>query len=178
MSNAPAEIWIFIVLVEEQVVAIVIEETLVTVHAGAVNAEYRLGHERGGQSVLRGDRFHGVLQGQHIIRRLDRIRKTEIDLVLAQCHFVMSNFHLESHRAQCIHQLGADACCLVERGEVEVSAHIMRHRMNSMTISAALEQEELRFRSDVIGPAAFSDLCQSIASTHHAGRLRRACHPA
>ncbi len=48
--------------------------------------------------MLGGNRFDGVLQRQHIIRGLERIRKAEVDLVLAQCHFVMSNFHFESHR--------------------------------------------------------------------------------
>src|SRR6266540_3227503 len=90
---------ILIIFVEEQIIAVFIEETLVAVHSRAINTEDRLGHERGGQPLLGGNRFDSVLQRQYIIRRLDGIRKAEVDLMLAQSHFVMSHLHVESLRA-------------------------------------------------------------------------------
>ena len=105
-----------IVLVEEYIfTGVFVEQALVAVHAGAVDAEDRLGHEGGDQTMLGRDRLDGVLESQHIIRGLERIRKTEVDLVLAQGHFMMANFHFETHGIQSVHQRCANDNGFVER---------------------------------------------------------------
>src|SRR5436190_620151 len=97
-----------IVLIEEQIIAISIKETLMAVHPRAINSEDGFGHEGGRQPMLGSDRFDGVLQRQNIISRLDCIRKTKVNFMLSESHLVVSDLHLESHGLQCIHQFGAD----------------------------------------------------------------------
>ncbi len=107
--------------------------------------------------MLRSDRFDGVLQGQHIVCGLERIRKTEVDLVLAEGDLMMADFHFESHRIQRIHQLGAHDDGLVKGGKVEVSTGVMGNRVDTMAIPA-LEQEEFRFGTDVDTSSPFPRL--------------------
>ncbi len=79
-----------------------------TVHPRTVDSKYGLGHERCGESVLRGDGFDGVFQRQHIVGGFERVGKTEINFVLTQRNFVMTDFHIESHRVERAHQIGAN----------------------------------------------------------------------
>ena len=58
-------------------------QALVGVHARAVDAVDRLGHERRVQAVLLGDRLERELEGDRVVRRLERVGVLEVDLVLA-----------------------------------------------------------------------------------------------
>ncbi len=90
---------------------------------------------------------------------MQRIAEAEVDLVLRKCALVMPHFHLEPHRVQRLHQFAAHLYRLIVWGEVEVAAHIMRHRVN-INAAVAPEEEELRLGAHHEGPAALLDLRQ------------------
>ena len=71
-----------VVGVEEEIVALLVEEGLVAVHPGAVDAKNRFGHERGDESVLRGDGFDGVFEGEDVIGGAERVFEAEINFML------------------------------------------------------------------------------------------------
>jgi hypothetical protein len=61
----------------------------VGVHARAVDAEDRLGHERRVQAVQLGDRLERELEGDRVVGRAQAVGVLEVDLVLAGRDLVM-----------------------------------------------------------------------------------------
>src|SRR5690554_5440658 len=65
----------------------------------------------------------------------------------------MAHLHFQSHTSQGAHQFGAHPHSVVIGGEIKVSPHIMRHRVDGLW-PVALEQEEFGLRADIENPAA------------------------
>ena len=106
----------FILGIEEQVVAgLGIEQRLMAVHTRAVDTVHRLGHERSDEPMLGSDRLHRVLKRQNVICSLERVREAEVNFMLTERHFVMTDFYVESHLVEGIHQRSADDNGFIER---------------------------------------------------------------
>ncbi len=73
--------------------------------------------------------------------------------MLTESNFVVPHLDFQTHPCQGVHQLGAHRHGLVVCREVEITADVVRNRVNGFD-PIALEQEELGFGTDVIGPAA------------------------
>jgi hypothetical protein len=69
------------------------------VHAGAVIAVDRLGHERGGLTVAVRHVVHAVLIDLHLISHLDQGAELEAELVLALRDLVVMLLDREAHLA-------------------------------------------------------------------------------
>jgi uncharacterized protein YoaH (UPF0181 family) len=78
--------------------------------------------------------------------------------MLAERYLVMPDLDLQSHAVERVHQFGAHAHGLVAGREVEIAAHIMRHRVNARAIVlTTFEQEEFRLGTHVQRPATLGD---------------------
>jgi hypothetical protein len=111
------------------------------VHARAVDAEDRLGHERRVQAVLHRHVLHDEAERADVVGRRQHVVVAEVDLVLARRHLVVGGLHVEAHRLEREHDLPAHVLALVDRREVEVPARVVR--LGGGLAVAALEQEEL-----------------------------------
>ena len=103
-------------------VAAVLEQRLVRVHAGAVLAEQRLGHERRVPAVL-----HRVLLDRDAVRHavvghLQRVGVAHVDLVLRRADLVVGVLDVDAQLLEREHGLAAHVRAGVERGQVEVAA--------------------------------------------------------
>ncbi len=92
------------------------------VHAGAVVAKERLGHEAGGLAVLLGDVLDHILVNHHGVGRLDQRVEAVVNFRLAGGgHFVVLALDLD---AQFLHHqahLGADVLLRVGGGDREIA---------------------------------------------------------
>src|SRR3954452_19838635 len=137
-----------VVLVEEGV-APPAEERLVRVHARAVLAEQRLGHERRMPAVL-----HRVLLDRDAVRHavvghLQRLGVAHVDLVLARPDLVVRVLDVDAQLLEREHGLAAHVRAGVERREVEVAALV-----EGLRAAAVLEVEVLELGTDVEGVEA------------------------
>ena len=93
----------------------VLEQAHVGVHAAAVDAEHRLGHEGGVQAVLLRQRLDGELEGHDVVGGAEGVGVFEVDLVLAGGHLVVGGLDLKAHLFQRHADLAAGALAVVER---------------------------------------------------------------
>jgi hypothetical protein len=107
----------------------------------------RLGHERRVQAVLLGDRLQRELEGDRVVRGLQRIGVLEVDLVLARGHLVMGRLHPDAERLEGVDHVVPDGTREV-RAEVEVAGLVVGQRLDGAVVGAA-EQEELQLRPHV-----------------------------
>ncbi len=98
--------------------------------------------------------FDSRLKGLNIISRLQRVIKLEIDFVLTQPHFVMSDLNLQTHHVQGGDDFSANPDSLIVCRKIKITTDIIGHRM-SFFGTIPQKQVKLRFRTDVVGPAAF-----------------------
>ena len=141
-------------------------EALVRVHAGAVDPEDRLRHERGVQPVLLGDRLQRELEGDGVVGGAQRVGVLEVDLVLAGGDLVVGRLDLDPERLERVHHVLADFLRQVG-GEVEVAGLVVRQRRDGAVLVAP-EEEELQLRAGV------DDVAQLAARAPPAGAGRRA----
>ena len=112
-------------VVEERL--IVVPEALVGVHAGAVVAEERLGHERGGVAVLVGDVLDDVLVHHQPVGHLGQGVEPHVDLGLAGgAHLVVVDLDVDAGLDQRQHDLRAEVLQLVGRRHGEVAFLVAR----------------------------------------------------
>ena len=102
-------------------------ERLVGVHAGAVVAEERLGHERRGLAVLLGDVLDDVLVHMHLVGHLHQAVEAHVDLGLAGGgHFVVLSSTWMPTFSISMHHLGADVLLGVGGRHREVAFLVAR----------------------------------------------------
>ena len=121
-----------------------LEERLVRVHAGAVLAVNRLGHEGGEEAVAVRDVADDEPERRQVVRRLERRRVAEIDFVLSRGDFVVARLHLEPHRDQVPDDEAPDLLGPVHGRLVEIAAVVVRLG-GRLAARIQLENEELRF---------------------------------
>ena len=115
---------ILVLRVGEQVLAIR-PERLVRVHAAAVDAGNRLGHEGGIDAVVLGDGFQRLAQGDGVIGGAQRQVIFDVDLMLPNSHFVMQRFDGDAKALQCGDHLASDGMRQVDVG-IEVAGLVVR----------------------------------------------------
>ena len=126
-------------------------------HAVAVDAVERLGHERGVQPVLLGDRLQRRAKGDGVIGRAHRVVVLEVDLVLPDSHFVVAGFDHDAQLLERFDHLLADVGGLVS-GQVEVARLIVGQRFDArQTVvrfdAGAANHEELQLRTGHVAEA-------------------------
>ena len=146
-------------LVVEGVGAVQVEQGLVGVHARAVDAEHRLGHEGGVQAELGGDGAHHPLEGDGVVGGGEGVGVLEVDLVLALGHLVVAGLDLEAHGLQRLDDLAAAVDAGVVRFHVEVAGDIVGDG-GRPALGIPAEQEELGLGADVHGVAQLLRLGQ------------------
>ena len=114
------------------------------VHARAVLAEQRLGHEGRVQAVLEGVLLDRDPVGHAVVGHLQRVGVAHVDLVLAGADLVVGVLGVDPELLQCEHGLAPQVGAGVERGQIEVAAlveHLGRLRIP--------EVEVLELRADI-----------------------------
>ena len=131
------------------------------VHAVAVDAVKRLGHEGGVQAVLLGDRLQRRAEGDRVVGGAHRIVVFEVDLVLADGHFVVASFDDDAQLFERFDHLLAHVGGFVG-GQVEVAGLVVRQRLDlrqavlfmvEAISRPAAEHEKLQLRSGHIPKA-------------------------
>ncbi len=117
------------------------------VHARPVDAEDRLGHERGVQAVQLRDRLQRELERDGVVGGLEAVGVAEVDLVLAGCDLVVGGFDADAERLQRVDHVLADVRAKVGR-EVEVAGVVVRQRLD-LAVLVLAEEEELELRAGV-----------------------------
>ena len=136
-------------------------------HAAAVDAEHRLGHEGGMQAVLLGQGLDRQLEGHDVVGGGQRLGVLEVDLVLALGNLVVGSLDLEAHLLQRQADLAAGALAVIQRAQVEVTG-LVGGGGGGVAGLIGLEEEELALRADVEGVAHVGGLLQH-ALEHAAG---------
>ncbi len=111
------------------------------VHARAVDAVDRLGHERRVQAVQVGDGLERELEGDGVVGRAQPIVVLEVDLVLAGGDLVVGGLDADAEGFQGVDHVLADFLGQVGR-EVEVARLIVWQR-GDVAVLVASEEEEL-----------------------------------
>ena len=148
---------VLVVLVVERVAA-VLEQRLVGVHARAVLAEQRLGHERRVPAVLERDLLDRDAVGHAVVGHLQRVGVAHVDLVLARPDLVVRVLDVDAELLERQHRVAPHVGAGVERGEVEVAA-LVEH-LGALGVA---EQEVLELGADV-----------EVVEAHLVGALDRA----
>ena len=147
-------------------------QALVGVHPRAVDAVDRLGHERGIQPVLLGDRLQRELEGDRVVGRAQRVGILEVDLVLALGHLVVGGLDADPERLERVDHVLADLLGEIGR-EVEVAGLVVRQRLDD-AVFAAPEEEELELGAGVDDVAHRGRAFDLPAQHERAGRRRMA----
>ena len=126
----------------------ILEQAHVGVHAAAVDAEHRLGHERGVQAVLLCQRLDSQLEGHDVIGGVQGVGVLEVDLMLAGGDLVVGRLDLKAHLLKRHADLPAGVLAVVERTQVKVGGLVGR-RGSRRALLVRLEQEGLALRADV-----------------------------
>ncbi len=106
-------------------VGVALPQALVHVHAGAVIAEDRLGHERRHLAVLPRHVADDVLVIHHVVRHLLQGREAHVDLALAGgSYLVMMHFHRDADFLHLQNDLGAQILELIGRRHREVALFV------------------------------------------------------
>src|SRR5256714_3345549 len=119
-----------------------------SVHAATILAEDRLRHERRGEPERAGDILHDEPEGGDVVRGLQRLSISEIDLVLAMGYFMMRRLDLEPHLFEDTDDRAARIFPEIGRSKIEVRSDVVRGRRRSF-VRPRLEHEELGFHSRV-----------------------------
>ena len=110
-------------------------QALVGVHARAVDAVDRLGHERRVQAVLLGDRLQRELEGDRVVGGLERVGVLEVDLVLAGGDLVVGGLDADAERLEGVDHVLADLLGEVGR-EVEVAGLVVGQRLDPAVLGS------------------------------------------
>ena len=106
----------------EERVPVAFEQRLVCVHAAAVDARNRLGHERRVDPELLRDLFHGQSVGHDVVGHRECVGVAQVDLVLAGRDLVMDVLDRDPHRLEVLDGSLAVVGGDVQRRLVEVAA--------------------------------------------------------
>ena len=123
------------------------EQGLMRVHPRPIAAVQRLGHEGRHEAVPHRDGPHHEAQARQMVGHRERVRVTQVDLVLAAGHLVMGRLRAQLHLLQRRHDDAPRLLSAVHRDEIEVAAGIERPSRRLATL-ALLEDEELHLAPD------------------------------
>ena len=129
-------------------VLLALEQGLVRVHAAAVLPEDRLRHERREQPELGRDLLHDESERRDVVRRLEGVGVSKVDLVLPVRHFVVRRLDLKAHSLQHVDHRASRVFAEVSGCEVEISSHVVRGRQR-LARRPRTEQEKLRLHARV-----------------------------
>ena len=146
-------------------VAPVLEQGLVRVHAGAVLAEQRLGHERRVPAVLERVLLDRDAVGHAVVGHLQRAAVPHVDLVLGRTDLVVRVLDVDAQALEREHRVAADVGAGVEGREVEVAALVQ-----DLGALVVLEQVVLELRADVEDIEAHV-LRPLLGATQHVARV-------
>ena len=130
----------------------ILEQRHIGVHAAAVDAEHRLGHEGGVQAVLLRQRLDGQLEGHDVVGGGQRVGVLEIDLVLSSRDLVMGGLDFKAHLLKRHADFAAGALAVIERAQVKIAGFVARLGGRAPRI-VGLEEEKLALGADVEGIA-------------------------
>ncbi len=122
--------------------------------------------------MLLGDRLEGELEGHRVVRRPERVRVLEVDLVLALGDLVVGRLDPDAERLEGVDHVLADLLGEIGR-EVEVAGQIVGQRRDPALVVAA-EQEELELRAHVHDVAELLGPLDLAAKDDSADRRRTA----
>ena len=117
------------------------EQRHVRVHARAVDAVDRLGHERRVQAVPDRHVLHDEPERADVVRRRQHIVVAEVDLVLAGRHLVVRRFDVKAHGFEREHDLAPHVLAHVHGAQVEIAGGVVRFGRRDAV--PGLKQEEL-----------------------------------
>jgi len=100
------------------------EQRLMHMHPRTVLAENGLGHERGVEPVVPRHRFDGDLVGDDIVRHPQRLRVTQVYLVLRRRHLVVRILNDNAHILQRHYRLPPQIVRRVQRQIIKITALI------------------------------------------------------
>ena len=120
-------------------------------HAAAIDAKNRLGHEGSIDTVLEGDFLNYQAVGHHTISHGQGIGVSHIYLVLAGGNLVVGVLNTDAHLLQGEHRLSSQVSSGVQRSHIKVASNI--HGLGSPGV---LKIKILKLRPDIIGVAQVS----------------------
>ena len=130
-------------------------------HAGTWSVGKRLRHEAGVNAALQRNLFDDGTEGHDVVGRGERVRITQIDLVLAWTRLMMRVFHRNAHLFEHVDGGAAEVHAWAARHMVEIAALIdWGWRLGPIILS--FEQIEFDFRMHVEGEAFFLGFRQSL----------------
>ena len=130
----------------EERVLVAVEQRQVHVHAAALHALERLGHERGVHALAGGDLLDDQPERHDAVGHRQRVGVPQVDLVLARGVLVEAVLDRDAHRLERADGLLAQRAGDVGRGQVEEAALVERHRR--LALLRRREVEELDVGSD------------------------------
>ncbi len=136
-----------------------VEQRLVGVHAGTVDAENRLRHEGRVQAVLGGDRTDNPFEGDGVVGGGQGVGIFEVDLMLALGDLMMGGLDLKAHGLEGLDDLAATIDTGILGIEVEIAGDIAGDG-GGQAVLIFLEQEKFGLGADVHGVADFFGLGQ------------------
>ena len=128
----------------EKRVVVSCEKRLVRVHAAAVLANQRFGHEGGVDAVLHGYLFDDEAVGHRSVGHREGVHVAQVNLVLARGHLVVDVLNRNAHLMQSLHGVASQVRGGIPGGQVEVAAGIQ-----DGGVLAVFEVEVLQLRTDV-----------------------------
>ena len=117
-------------------------------HAGTGRVGQGLGHEAGVNATLQGNLLDHRTECHDVVGHGERVRVSQIDLVLAWPRLMVRVFHRDAHLLEHVHGGAAEVHAWAARHVVEVAALVDRGRGLGPVV-LAFEQVELDFRMHV-----------------------------
>ena len=118
-------------------VGVALEQREVRVHARALHAGERLGHERGVHAVLLGDLLHDEPHRHHRVGHRQRVGVAQVDLVLARRVLVLAVLDRDAHVLEGEHRALAQVAGQVGDRQLEVRAVVERRGGGARVSSSA-----------------------------------------
>src|SRR4030042_1036404 len=137
---------IILILGVEEGILIALEQRLMHMHATAVDAENRLGHECGIYSILYSHLLNYQPIGHYVVRHRQSICIPHVYLVLAVCYFMMRVLHTNAHLIQDKHSFSPQVSSRIQRHHVKVASLI--ENLRSLRI---FEVEVFQLRTNIKG---------------------------
>ena len=139
-------------LVKKGVGPVEVEQRLVGMHPGAVDAKNRLGHKGGVEAIAGGNGFYHPLKGDGIVGGGQGIGIFKIDLVLALGHFVVGSLDFKTHFLKRFDDLPATVVAHILGVKGEIAGDIAGDG-GRQALLVFFKEEKLRLSADVHGIA-------------------------
>ena len=142
-------------------VGVTFEQAQVRVHAGARSVGERLRHEAGMDASLQRNLLDDGAEGHDVVGRGERVRISQIDLVLAWPRLVVRVLHRDAHLLEHVDGGAAEVHAGAARHMVEVAALIDRLR-SLRPVILLFKQIEFNLRMHVEGETLLLGLGQRL----------------